>query len=259
MTQFGGIEVQIPGVLEGAHSGCDSDIVVSTERQMVADSDKTRTAQTSSGDIEGLSPKIAAELEEMKKLGTASYNRWPTYAWKNEIKLQLERISQHFAEMLDDDYVGEHSPFDMIDRALGVMAFCTRRMVERKLITDVLAKEQFPVRTIEATGDYRPILHAHSGTDFFKNYDATRSGTQLLTIKGISEEIIHSSQLIFLANNANIPDGLVVASDWHHTKRALHFTLEDLTEHFQRVLDDRVRSYSDYRDFDTGKVTSTRE
>lgn len=64
-----------------------------------------------------------------------SYNPWPTYPWKNELALQRERVGLHFAEMLQDEFSGDHSPWDMLERALVLAGFAMRRMFEKRLVT----------------------------------------------------------------------------------------------------------------------------
>jgi len=72
------------------------------------------------------------------------YGDWESYPWKNELALQTERVALHYAELLSDDVDGAHNPMDMLDRAIVLAAFAMRRMFEKKLVTDKLAREEIP-------------------------------------------------------------------------------------------------------------------
>src|SRR4051812_10252950 len=98
--------------------------------------------------------------------------RWQSYPWKNELALQRERVAIHYAEMLSDHFDGEHSPMDMLDRAILLAAFAMRRMFEKKLVTDKLASEKMPIRTFQRSPlkEFREPFISDSGSDAFQNY-----------------------------------------------------------------------------------------
>ena len=101
-----------------------------------------------------------------------SYFRWQSYPWKNELALQSERVIVHFAEMLLDDFDGEHNPMDMLDRAMVLAAFAMRRMFEKRLVTDKLVEAKIPVKIFErlCPSDFRPPYLGSSGGMAFSNY-----------------------------------------------------------------------------------------
>lgn len=135
-------------------------------------------------------------------------------------------------------------------------------MIEKKLVTDKFAKTEFEVRTFGAVADFRMPFH-HSaggaGRGFFRNYETLMPEMVSLKPKGLADEIIHSSQLMSIYGEPTIPDGLLIASDWHPKNRIIHLTLTEFSASAQSVLDDQVRSTTDRWDPDTGKVFSTRE
>ena len=94
-----------------------------------------------------------------------SYGPWQSYPWKNELALQSERVAIHYAEMLSDDFDGEHSPMDMLDRAIVLAAFAIRRMFEKRLVTDKLASEKISVRTFQSlrSKEFRQPYIGYSG------------------------------------------------------------------------------------------------
>ena len=96
---------------------------------------------------------------------TISYGPWQPYPWKNELALQSERVAIHYAEMLSDDFDGEHSPMDMLDRAIVLAAFAIRRMFEKRLVTDKLASEKISVRTFQSlrSKEFRQPYIGYSG------------------------------------------------------------------------------------------------
>ena len=190
-----------------------------------------------------------------------SYGPWQSYIWKNELALQSERVAIHYAEMLSDDFDGEHSPMDMLDRAIVLAAFAMRRMFEKRLVTDKLASEKISVRTFQSlrSKEFRQPYIGYSGGGAFRNYNFEKASTKRLKTSDVANEIIHSSQMMFVHDEETIPTGLLIASDWHLKDRLLHFTIEEFSAMVKRVLDDWVTSGTDRWDWETGKVDARRE
>lgn len=194
-----------------------------------------------------------------------SSSSWESYPWKNELSVQLERVLAHGAEIMDDDDdAGAHNPHHMLERALVLSAFCIRRMVEKKLVTDKFSKTKFEVKTFQvvADGSFRMPFHYSSGGGgggFFRNYEISRPEMVCVKPKGLADEIIHSSQLMLIYGEATIPDGILIASDWHLKNRILHLTFPEFRAFAQSVLNDHVQSMTDKWDPDTGMISSVRD
>jgi hypothetical protein len=186
---------------------------------------------------------------------------WQSYPWKNELTLQSERVAIHYAEMLSDNFDGEHSPMDMLDRAIVLAAFAIRRMFEKRLVTDRLASEKIAIRTFQSlrSKEFRQPYIGHSGGGAFRNYSFEKASTKRLKINDVANEIIHSSQMMFVCDEETIPTGLLVASDLRMKDRLLHFTIDEFSAMVKRVLDDWVTSGTDRWDWETGKVYAIRE
>jgi hypothetical protein len=189
-----------------------------------------------------------------------SYGPWQSYPWKNELALQSERVAIHYAEMLSDDFDGQHSPMDMLDRAIVLAAFAMRRMFEKRLVTDGLASEKISIRTFPSlrSKEFRQPYIGYSGGQAFRNY-SWKACTKRLNISNVANEIIHASQLMLAYDDEIIPTGLLIASDLHLKDRLLHFTIEEFSAMVKRVLDDRVTSATERWDWETGKVCARRE
>ena len=190
-----------------------------------------------------------------------SYGPWQSYPWKNELALQSARVAIHSAEMLSDDFNREHSPMDMLDRAIVLAAFMMRRLFEKRLVTDKLANEKVSVRTFQTSHseEFRHPFISHSGGRPFRNYRFEKASTKHLKINDVANEIIHASQLMFVHEEETIPTGLLIASDWYQKDRLLHFTIEEFSAMVRRVLDDCVTLASDHRDWENGKVRACRK
>jgi hypothetical protein len=186
---------------------------------------------------------------------------WQSYPWKNELALQSERVAIHYAEMMSDDFDGEHNPMDMLDRAIILAAFAMRRMFEKRLVTDKLAGEKFSIRTFHSlpSKEFRLPFIGDSGGDAFRNYSLEKAGTKRLKINDVANEIIHSSQLMFVHDEETIPTGMLIASDLRLKDRLLHFTIEEFSAIVKRVLDDCMMSTEDRWDWKTGEVYAKRE
>jgi hypothetical protein len=190
-----------------------------------------------------------------------SYGQWRSYPWKNELALQSERVAIHYAEMLSDSFDANHNPLDMLDRAIVLAAFAMRRMFERKLVTDKLASEEISIRTFRSVSskEFRQPFISHSGGHAFRNYSFEKAIMKRLSINDVANEIIHSSQMMFVNDEVIIPSGLLIASDWHLRARLLHFTIDDFSAMVKRVLDDCVLFTADEWDWQTGGVRARRE
>jgi hypothetical protein len=189
-----------------------------------------------------------------------SYGPWQAYTWKNELALQCQRVAAHFAEMQQEEFEGPHNPFDMLERALVLAGFAMRRMFEKRLVTDGLAGVHVSVRTFKSRREnFRHPYVGYGGENAFRNYDLEDGGTKTMKLNDFANEIIHSSQLMFVTGEREIPDGLLIASDWHLKDRLLHVTLEEFMGLAQQVLDDTITAASESWDWKTGKVTATRE
>ena len=203
------------------------------------------------------------DLKKRNSMPVSSSN-WESYPWKNELSVQLERVLAHGAEIIDDEYAGAHNPHHMLERALVLSAFCVRRMVEKRLVTDKFAKTKFEVRTFQAVvdGGFRMPFHYSTGGGgggFFRNYEISSPKMVCVKPKGLADEIIHSSQLMVIYGEPAIADGILIASDWHLKNRILHLTFGEFGILARSVLNDFVQSMSDQWDPDTGMVSSVRD
>lgn len=186
--------------------------------------------------------------------------RWQDYPWKNELALQVERAIAHGREVIDEDFDGDHSPLDMLERAIVLAGFCIRRMIEKRLVTDAFAESKRAVRSFSARSaeSFRPPFRSSSGGMAFNNYAFDTPTILEMTAGELANEIIHSSQLMVLDREEFAADGFLIASDWHLSKRVLHLSFDEFTAFAASVLDDRVYFTSDQWDPETGRVTHAR-
>lgn len=185
--------------------------------------------------------------------------RWEAYPWKNELKLQSDRVLVHLGEALDDDFAGDHNPMDMLERSLILAAFCMRRMIEKRLVTDALSARSIEVRSFPArTETFRTPFHGASGGSAYSSYRFGKPEMIGMRIKNLADEIIHSSQLMVIGEDERVAAGLLIASDRHLNRRLLHLVPVELDAHVQSILEDRIGAAADSWDPATGKVTSTR-
>ncbi|MFN4175589.1 hypothetical protein [Phenylobacterium sp.] len=189
-----------------------------------------------------------------------SSKRWESYPWKNELQLQMERAIAHGLEVLDDDFQGDHSPLDMMERAIVLSAFAIRRMVEKKLVTDAFAASKRSVRSFKAVSaaEFRPPFHGDSGGSAFSNYHFAMPVMIDMTTGELANEIIHSSQLMVVDGEAFAADGFLIASDWHLSRRVLHLSFAEFEGFVRSVLRDDVAYMSDQWNPETGRVSSAR-
>jgi len=190
---------------------------------------------------------------------TISYSDWQSYAWKNELRVQLDRVLVHCGEIINNKVAGDHNPLDMLERALALAAFSIRRLIEKRLVTDLFASRKLRVRTFSVVGNnlFRTPFLRESGGDLYNNYQLKEPAFVEMKPKWIGDEIIHSSQLMTIYGDAGIADGLLIASDHRMKKRILHFPLAEFADFANAALSDLVGIATDQR-IDDGTVTAIR-
>lgn len=191
---------------------------------------------------------------------TTAWASWESSPWKNDLQLHGERALVHLAEIMDDEYDGEHNPHHMLDRAIVLAAFCVRRMHEKKVITDVLQSQTITVRAMAAMPgpEFRRPFVGSTGGHVTTNYDIANPVEIQITRWDLSNVFIHSSQLLAVYDQPGLEDGLLVTSDRDIEKCLLHLTPADWRPFFQGVLDDRVTLAKEAWDHKSGKVTFVR-
>lgn len=197
----------------------------------------------------------------MHRLGIASYSSWADYAWKNELATQRDRVLQHLEEILQDVDTEYHS-HHMLERSISLTAFCMRRLIECKLLTDAFCSELLPIheisaRPMEQTNTHTQFFYS-SGGGLFSNFDLKIRNKTHLKPKRISDSILHARIIVVLQNSAYLPDGLIVASDYQMQSSLFHLTPQELSSLVEKFLDDKVREAKDWIDIETGKVRAIR-
>jgi hypothetical protein len=190
--------------------------------------------------------KLAAEIAEIFKLGCVSSSDWQSYTWKNEIAEQKRRIVQHLAEAFSDCET-EHNPFHMLERAIGMVAVCLRRLIECRLITDRFRDSQLAVHEIRAKADteWREPFVSRTASEIFNNYDLKTRYPARRTPKEVSDKMLHARVIGVLSQSAYLPDGLLIASDTQRKTQLFHFTIDEIAAVFDAFLDDEVKYAAD--------------
>jgi len=190
--------------------------------------------------------KIEKELEQMRKLGSVSSSDWQAYTWKNELAEQKRRIDLHLGEALSDAET-EHSPYHMLERAIGVAAVCMRRLIECRLVTDRFRDTALEVHEVLAKAglDWREPFVSRTASEIFNNYDLTARHAEKRTPKVISDKMLHARVIGVLSGNVFMPDGLLIASDTQSKTQLFHFTPPEIASIFDAFLDDQVQSSTD--------------
>ncbi len=190
---------------------------------------------------------------------TAHWADWQAYTWKNELALQAAQVREHILEVLDEGFNGEHNPHHMLERALCLSAFCVRRLLEKRLLTDSFSAIELEVRTfpkVERDID-RPAFHRSAGGTL-ANFELAAPAIVRLKPKGLADEIIHSSQLMVIGDQAGLADGMLIVSDWHLRSRIIHLSIAEYQSFTGAVLADEVKAARDEWDPKSGRVVSTR-
>lgn len=204
--------------------------------------------------------EIERRIEEARKLGSVASADWQSYTWKNELAEQKRRIVQHLAEALAEADT-EHSPYHMLERAIGIAAVCMRRLIECRLVTDRFRETPLEVHEIHAKedADWREPFVSRTASEVFNNYDLTARHPERRTPKVISDKMLHARVIGVLSGSAYLPDGLLVASDTQSKTQLFHFTPLEIASIFDAFLDDQVRYAADgYLDKD-GNMQGTRK
>lgn len=204
--------------------------------------------------------KIAAELAEMRRLGSVTYSRWQAYTWKNEASEQRRRILQHLNEILTEQETA-HDPMHMMERAIGVLAICLRRLIECRLVTDAFCTSKLAAHEVtrKSTAPVQDIYIGDTGGAFFQNYDLTKRISVSVPPKTLADKLLHARVIGVLQGSAYLDDGLLVASDTQSRQSLFHFTAREFEGLVEAFLSDQVTFMSEGRNPQTGKVEATRE
>lgn len=193
-----------------------------------------------------MSKKIDIAFQDSMKLGAISHSSWQSYTWKNELAEQRDRISQHLDEIFSEAEI-EHDPFHMIERSVGVAAVCMRRLLECRLVTDLLRDSQIEVHCVRRKTDSpwrEPFIRDTAG-EIFQNYDLTGRQPERQSPKLISDKLLHARVIAVVVGSAFLPDGLLIASDTQRKHHLLHFTSAEFADFLSVFLNDLVRSEVD--------------
>lgn len=205
--------------------------------------------------------EISEGIDGMHGLGIASYSNWSDYAWKNELAIQRDRVLQHLEEILQDVDT-EYDSHHMLERSISLTAFCMRRLIECRLLTDAFCRKSLPIHEISAKSKERANTRVQffylSGGNLFSNFDLKIRNKTCLKPKRISDSILHAKTIIVLQNSAYLPDGLIVASDYQMKNSLFHLTPQEISSLVKKFLDDTVREAKDWIDIETGKIRAIR-
>ena len=198
----------------------------------------------------------------MLRFGSISYSDWAGYAWKNELRDQRDRVLLHLREIIEEADT-EHNPHHMLERAFSVSAFCMRRLLECRLVTDRFRDGDMPIFEISRKpGEWPetcdPFLRS-TGGEFFKNFDMKKRSKFFRKPKLIADKFLHARFVAILSGSKYLPDGLIVASDYQAKHSVFHMTIQDYNQIVCRFLDDQVMIEYDWLDTETGKVHASRE
>jgi hypothetical protein len=138
----------------------------------------------------------------------------------------------------------------MLDQAIVLSGFAVRRMIEKRLVTDRLAKAKISVRTFTRSGvdGFRAPFHGDTGVyPLRENYNLEKESAVQLSYMDLANEIIHTSQIMVVHDELEIGDGLLIASDWNLKNRILHLAIDEFQSFVRTVLEDRTRVTVDSR------------
>lgn len=202
------------------------------------------------------------DIKEMLRFGSVSYSDWAGYAWKNELHEQRNRVLLHFRELIEE-LETDHNPHHMLERAFSVSAFCMRRLIECRLVTDRFRDSDLPIFEIaRKPGEWpetRDPFLCSTGGNFFDNFNMKNRSRVSRKPKLVADKFLHARFVALLSGSEYLPDGLLVASD-HQAKHSLfHMTIEDYDEIVHAFLGDQVKLKKDWVDIETGKVHAIRE
>lgn len=203
---------------------------------------------------------LQARIDKARKLGSVSSSDWQSYTWKNELAEQRRRIVLHLGEALAEANT-EHSPYHMLERAVGIAAVCMRRLIECRLVTDRFRETPLEVHEIVVKKDveWREPFASRTASEIFNNYDLTARRLEKRTPKVISDKMLHARVIGVLSGSAYLPDGLLIASDTQSKTQLFHFSPPEIARICDAFLEDEVTLTSDgYLDED-GLVSGTRK
>lgn len=203
-------------------------------------------------------PELAAKLEEDRHMGWVVSSDWADYVWKNELKLQCDRVLEHLHEILSEVET-DHAPNHMLERALGIAALSMRRLIETHSVTDKFRDRHQNFHQVpRKETQFRPHFLGQTGRYFYHNYDLEKLNRVSLLPLHVASKLIHAQTIGVIRQSAYIPDGLLIASDYQQRQALFHFTSDQFRAFCYSFLDDRVVTSFESWDPETGKAFAKR-
>ena len=192
-------------------------------------------------------------------LGCINFEKWVGYTWKNELLTQKSRVTFHLEEIFDEAEL-EYNPLHMLERAFCISAFCMRRMIECRLVTDQFSNSLLPIYEIprQANTEYREHFKSFTGGNFFEKYNFKRRDRVIRSPKYLSNRFLHASVLATISKSDYLPNGLLIASDFQASKCVFHMSIDEFNSIAEAFLADTVFDSVDGIDSETGETYAKR-
>lgn len=125
----------------------------------------------------------------------------------------------------------------LVERDLMVGAFSVRKLIDSHKVSQQTTKRKFQVLTARLTGQPADPWSAYY---FWENYDVENQESTFITLRELTNQLIHSLVLSLSATAAppHRLDGVIVASDFTVGTRVYFFPIGSLIEAFRCVGED---------------------
>ncbi|GAA2027688.1 hypothetical protein GCM10009740_16690 [Terrabacter terrae] len=162
--------------------------------------------------------------------------------WKQEllaIALRLERRATQRRWTSRTAY--------LVERDVMVGAFSARKLLDSYKVSQTTEVESVPVRAARLTGE---PSDAWTRSQFFEHYDVANPKPESLSLRDLTNQLIHSTVFSLSATDTEPPlfDGVIVASDLKVESRVYFVPVASVVRAFRSIGEDEPLAWQMERD-----------
>ncbi|MGE8131133.1 hypothetical protein ACQKQD_29545 [Methylobacterium sp. NPDC080182] len=131
-----------------------------------------------------------------------------------------------------------------------------RRLIECLLVTDKFRGSQISAHEIAYISDkeWREPFASETAESLSGNYDFTTRILRNHSPKTMADKILHAPVIAVIIDSSEIPDCVLIASDMQRKSSLFQFMKDEISDLFDKFLDDEVRIQIDSWCDENGKL-----
>lgn len=171
--------------------------------------------------------------------------------WKAEIKRHRDLILRWRVKMQLE------RAFFYVERGIFISAFCVRKLIENRKVTDSLARRSVAVKCMPAKMQVsKSVVDSFGSPDILKLYDFGSYSNYSISVYELMSQFIHSHAIGYGCDESDRLDEVIVASYKISDEKAYIIGIDDFCDILSIVLENEINEYSSNLD-EGGRVKLT--